>query len=51
MQDVPVPRIDDIGAAARLAVAGLDIVLELEPLEGAVAGERGADQRIAAPER
>jgi hypothetical protein len=37
MQNVASARIDDIGAAARLAVARLDIVVELEPLEGAVA--------------
>jgi hypothetical protein len=49
MQDVSVLRVDDIGAAARLAVARLDVVLEFESLEGAVAGKRGADQRVAAP--
>ena len=51
MQDVAGARIDDIGAATRLSVARFDVVVELEPLEGAVARQRRADQRIAAPER
>ena len=50
MQDVALAGVDDIGAAARLAVARLDVGLELQPLEGAVAGQRGADQRITPPE-
>ena len=50
MQDVAGARIDNIGAAARLAVALLDVVVELEPLESAVARKRCADQRVSAPE-
>jgi hypothetical protein len=50
VQDVAVAGVDDIGAAARLAVLRLDVVLELESLESAVSRQRSGNQRVAAPE-
>src|SRR5262245_49012630 len=51
MQDVAVANVEDISAAARLAVARLYVLLELEALERAVARQRGGDQSVPAPER
>src|SRR5262245_26133901 len=49
VQNIAVLGVDDESAAARLAIAALDVLLELEPLEGAVAGKRRADHGIAIP--
>ena len=50
MQNIAAPRVDNIGAAARLGVARLDVVVELETLEGIVARQRRRDQSEVAPE-
>src|SRR5262249_25308343 len=51
MQDVAVANVEEISAAALLAVARLYVLLELQALERAVAQKRGGRQSVPAPER